>query len=202
MLRSTSWVVALAAFSILVLGGASASEAAGKKHARLSQQQSYAPSPKTAKKSAKPHAAQPAAKHRRAGEIRVTVVDQSGKPVAGAKVHLCDVVHHKKQHSAVAAKHRAHHGHHRSVRSAVTNASGQATFSHCAAGNYHATASKKGVGRGSAHASLKSGEQKSVRIRLHHHGKHKASGQTCKAGKCRHAFVAPHSKAAKIGPSK
>ena len=164
--RRTKWnarpaaVVAIAAFSILTLGVISSTEAAAKKRPRLSEMQSHAPLPRVASKAAegtaktrvRPRSGQPVARHRPTGEIHVTVVaHHSGQRVAGAKVHLHEVVHHEKHHSAVASKHRSHHSHHRSGRTAVTNASGQASFSHVGAGRYHVTAHKKGVGHGHAH---------------------------------------------------
>ena len=184
MTRMTSWRVAVVAFSILTFGGFSASEAA--------------------KKHAKPH--HHAAKHRQMAEILVRVVDHSGKPVAGAKVHLHKIVHHKKHQATVggqrhhtfvtshsaAAPHKPHHAHHRSGRTAVTNASGQAFFSHVRSGHFHVTAEKKGVGRGSAHVSLQACMTKSVTIHLHKHGKKRGHGQTGKTGQRHHAAVAPH----------
>jgi hypothetical protein len=156
------------------------------------------------KTQANPRAAKTAVKHRQTGEIHVTVVAHAGQRVSGAKVHLHEVVHHKKHHAAVAAKHKSHRGHRRSGRTAVTNASGQATFAHVGAGHYRATAHKKGVGRGSAHVSLKPGESKFVTIRLHERGKRKqgaaqlararaGAAQLGKTGRRAHAPVAPHS---------
>ena len=189
MTRLASCFVALVAFSILSLGTCSVSEAA--------------------KKHAKPHHA--AAKHHKKakGEIQVTVVDHSGKPVAGAKVHLHKVVHHKKQSAASAGKHshaavaqhaakakakpKSQHAHHRSGRTAVTDAEGKATFAHVRPGHHHVTAHKKSKGHGHRHVSIKGSENKAVKVRLgSKHSKHKSHAQAGKAAKPNHARVAPH----------
>lgn len=156
ILRARFWFVALAAFSLLILGGTTPSAAA--KHAK-----SHAGNQNAKQAQHKP-------KNQQQDKIEVTVLGRHGQPVAGATVHLRQVAHHKshaagKAHAKTAKKKH----HHASRRTATTNAQGHAVFKHVRPGHYHLTAEKKGVGHGSAKATLKAGQTKSVKIHLARH---------------------------------
>jgi hypothetical protein len=133
-------------------------------------------------------------KHRPKTAIAVTVVDSSGNPVEGAKVHLGKPHHKAKHHNSkkhashpTAKKHKPKH--HVKGHGVTTDSSGHATL-HGTVGSHHVHASKSGVGAGGATVSVTTGQDATVTVKLgkHHHG-HKGHGKH--TGKKHHSHVTP-----------
>jgi hypothetical protein len=207
MNRALAWLAPVLLISGLATGVSDAWGAPRRPAAKL---------PKVVSPAARSHVA----KHRGhkpppRGAVAVSVVNQTGQPVAGAAVCLRKITPHKQPvarpapgaHAAAVARgagahHVRRHPWHRSGRTAITDALGRALFQHVKTGQFRVAAHKKDAGSGRAHAAVRAGQTTGVTIQLVRHARgHRAAAHRGVLNRRPHPQVAPHAPLAPQPPA-